>query len=231
MEPFMQNSPWFSFGLVVLITVIVVLAGIKKQPGIGIIIAVIILGVAIVLGKLKLGDIGFSAPKSWLTTILWSLGLGILVAFVSTLIIEPAAELIAGQPHDLSIFKKMRGNWRQFLLMLGMAWILASFLEESIFRGFLMSAIGSLIGNSGIFASIGLLISAVVFGLAHWYQGKSGAISSTIIGLLIGDIFIWSGYNLWMPILTHGVIDAIGLILIFLNKDAVLKKVLWKEII
>ncbi|MFA5873647.1 MAG: type II CAAX endopeptidase family protein [Anaerolineales bacterium] len=225
----MLTTPWFSLGLVVLITAIVVLAGIKKQPGIGIILAVIILGVAVGFDKLKLSDIGFSAPKSWLATILWSLGLGVVIAFVSTLVIEPAAEKMAGQPHDLSILEKMRGNWKQLLLMLAVAWILASFLEESIFRGFLMSALGSLIGKSGVFASIGLLISAVVFGLAHWYQGKSAAISTAIIGLLLGDIFIWSGYNLWMPILTHGVIDTLGLILIYFNQDTGLKKLLLKE--
>ena len=88
----MLTSAWFSLGLFVLITVIVVLAGIKKQPGIGIILAVIILGVAIGFDRLKLSGIGFSALKSWLATILWSLGLGILIAFVSTLIIEPVAE-------------------------------------------------------------------------------------------------------------------------------------------
>jgi membrane protease YdiL (CAAX protease family) len=176
------------------------MAGIKKQPAIGIMIAVLFLGVAVGLDKLKLSDIGFFAPKSWLATILWSFGLGIVIAFVSTLIIEPAAERITGQPHDLKIFEKMRGNWKQFLLMLALAWILASFLEESIYRGFLMSALGTLIGKSGVFASIGLLFSAVVFGLSHWYQGRSGAISTVIIGSLIGDIFIWCGYNLWIPI-------------------------------
>ena len=88
----MQNTPWFSLGLVALITAIVVLSGIKKQPGIGIILAVLILGVAIGFDKLKLSDIEFSASKSWLAIILWSLGLGMVIAFVSTLVIEPAAE-------------------------------------------------------------------------------------------------------------------------------------------
>jgi membrane protease YdiL (CAAX protease family) len=160
---------------------VVILAGIKKQPGIGIILSVIILGVTIVIDKLKPSDIGFSAPKNWLATILWSLGLGIVIGFVSTLVIEPASEKMAGQPHDSSIVEKIRGNWKQLLLMLAVAWILASFLEEGIFRGFLMSTLGSLIVKNGIFASIGLLISAVAFGLAHWYQGKSGAIITALL--------------------------------------------------
>jgi hypothetical protein len=106
----MLNTPWVSLGLVAFIAAIVVMAGIKRLPGIGIILAVIFLGIAIGFDKLKLSDIGFSMPKSWLATILWSLGLGIVIAFVSILVIEPAAEKMAGQPHDLSILEKMRGN-------------------------------------------------------------------------------------------------------------------------
>lgn len=88
----MLTTTWFSLGLVVLITTVVVLAGIKKQPGIGIFFAVIILGVAIGFEKLKLSDIGFSVPKSRLITILWSLGLGIVIAIASYLVIEPPTE-------------------------------------------------------------------------------------------------------------------------------------------
>ena len=98
-----------------------------------------------------------SQPSSfWLATILWSLGLGIVIAFVSTLVIEPVAEKMANQIHDLSFLENMRGNWKQLLLMLAVAWFLASFLEESIFRGDLVSVLGSLIGKSGVFPSIGL---------------------------------------------------------------------------
>jgi ABC-type Fe3+-siderophore transport system permease subunit len=92
----MINSPWFSLGLVVFIAAIVVLAGIKKLPGIGIILAVIVLGIAIGFDKLKQSDIGFSPPKSWLATILWSRVLGIVIAFVSILFFEPATEKRAG---------------------------------------------------------------------------------------------------------------------------------------
>jgi membrane protease YdiL (CAAX protease family) len=122
----------------------------------------------------------------------------------------------------------MRGDWKQLLIM-AVTWPLASYLEESIFRGFLIPENGALIGKSGVSASIGLLISALVFGLVHWYQGRSGNISTTLIGLLLRDKFIWSGYNLWMPILTHGVIDTIGLILIYFNQDTGLNKLLWKD--
>jgi membrane protease YdiL (CAAX protease family) len=220
---------WISIGLLVLVSAFVVVTGIRRQPGIGVIVAALLIGISLYFRKRGLETIGFYPPTSWLATVLWSLGLGIVLGFAGTLVIEPASERLTEEPLDLSQFKKLRGNWRQLLLMLAVAWILAAFLEESIFRGFLITELGWLIGFKGVGASIALLLSAIVFGFAHWYQGKGGALSAAVMGFLIGDIFIWSGYNLWMPILTHAVIDAVGLLLIYFNADTRLKKLLWKD--
>jgi hypothetical protein len=184
---FLINISWIPIGLVASISAIVVLAHIKKLPGIGIILVVIILGVVIGFDIRKLSDIGFSAPMGWQVTILWRLGLGIVIAFVSTLIVEPATGKMTGLPHDLSILEIMRGK-------------------------------------SGKLASFGILISEIVYGFTHWYQGKRASVSTAINGLLPGDIFIWNGHNLWMPIPTHGVLDTIALIPIFFNQDTGLKE-------
>jgi membrane protease YdiL (CAAX protease family) len=42
----------------------------------------------------------------------------------------------------------------------------------------------------------------------------------------MGILFIWSGYNLWLPILTHGFIDTVGLTMIYLNADKKLKQMI-----
>jgi hypothetical protein len=178
--------PWIPLGLVASILAIVVLTHIKKQPGIGIILVVIILGVVIGFDIRKLSDIGFSAPMGCQVTILWSLGLVIVIAFVFTLIVEPATGKMAGLPHDLSILEIMGGK-------------------------------------SGKFASFGILISEIVYGFTHWYQGKRASISSVINGLLPGDIFLWNGHNLWMPIPTLVVLDTIALIPILFNQNTCFK--------
>jgi membrane protease YdiL (CAAX protease family) len=218
-----------TIGLIVLISTVVILTGIKKQPGIGIIIALLVLGAGIGFNRLNFKDIGFFSPKNWMTTIIWGLGLGIILSALSTFIIEPAAEKLGNQPVDLDQFKRIRGKWKWFLFLVIVGGIVAPVLEETIFRGFLLSELAKLIGKSGPLITISLVISSVVFGLAHWYQGKSGVISTTILGMLLGDIFIWSGYNLWMPILTHSIINIAGLTLIFTNQDINLRKFLWKE--
>jgi membrane protease YdiL (CAAX protease family) len=225
----MSLDLWISLGVVIIVSTIVFITGYRKIPAVGIIAAALIIGIFIWYRKQGLDAIGFFMPKNWLATILWSIGLGIGLSFVSTLVVEPIIERSTGQPINLDIFEKIRGNWKQLLVMLVTAWILAAFLEEMIFRGYLMSEIGNIIGRTGVFASIALLISAIVFGFAHWYQGRSGALTAAIMGLILGDIFIWSGYNLWMPIITHMVIDTIGLLLVYSNNDIRLKNLLWKE--
>jgi len=63
--------------------------------------------------------------------------------------------------------------------------------------------------------------------LAHWYQGPGGALSTGIVGLLLGALFIWSGKNLWLLIFSHGFIDTIGIALISVDGDKFLRRVLW----
>jgi hypothetical protein len=152
-----------------------------------------------------------------------------LLALASTLLVEPMTDRLTESTHDLGVFEKMRGDWKLLVIWLATSWMLAAFLEESIFRGFLMTELGGIIGKSGIGASINLLLSSIVFGFAHWYQGKSGALSTAIIGMFIGTIFVWSRYNLWLPILTHGFINTVGLALIYFNADTRLKKLVWKD--
>lgn len=74
-------------------------------------------------------------------------------------------------------------------------------------------------GSSSAAVGLSLVFSSLVFGLSHYYQGSSGAISATMVGFFIGVVFILSEFNLWLVILIHGFIDSVQLILIFANKD------------
>jgi len=54
--------------------------------------------------------------------------------------------------------------------------------------------------------TLALLISSVIFGLNHLYQGAAGVAGSAIVGFLFGLLFLLTG-NLLFPIIFHGVID------------------------
>ena len=66
--------------------------------------------------------------------------------------------------------------------------------------------------------------------MAHWYQGKSGALSTGIISIFLGLIFIYNQFNLWLPIIVHGFIDTISIFIISLGYDKKLVKLIQKQL-
>ncbi len=208
-----------SLTLIILLSIAVVWSGIKKVPGIGIFVAAGLIAAAIFFRKQDLGYLGFSSVDNWSTMLVWSILLGAVIALLSSLIVEPLANKITGETHDFSIFDGMRGNFKSLILYMLMAWLLAAFLEEIIFRGFMITEMQAMLGKGNVAIAISIVVGSIIFGLAHWYQGKSGVISTGIIGAMLAVIFVASDFNLWLPILTHGFIDTVGLTLIYLGLD------------
>jgi len=213
-----------SFIILILVAVVILVTSFKRVPGIGVIGALLIIGVTVWYRGDGLLRLGFFPPENWRTTIMWSLFFGFAIQFLSTLILEPLSDKLTKSTTDHSSFDGLRGNLLNLLLILAGVWVVVVFLEEIIFRGYMMGDLAVLIGTSKLALAINLVLSSVLFGLAHWYQGKSGALSTGIIGALLGILFIANGFNLWLPVLTHGVIDTVGLFLIYINADKFLKE-------
>lgn len=72
-------------------------------------------------------------------------------------------------------------------------WVLVSIsaglCEEFLYRGWLLSLFSAALGS----VWLGLLISSIIFGLAHAYQGRSGIIGTGMLGAIFGIVFIVSG--------------------------------------
>jgi uncharacterized protein len=215
----MEPSTWLSAGSILVLAIILTLTSLKRSPGVGVLAAILIIGFVTWQRGEGLESLGFMRPQSWLNTILLSLILGGILALASTMVIEPITDRLTGESHDHSMFDGIRGNFGVLWKWLLVVWVLVAFLEEIIFRGFLMSEMARLLGTGVVGTIINLAFGSVLFGIAHWYQGKSGALSTGLIGLLIGVIFVVGGYNLWLPILIHGFIDTFGLVLVYLNAD------------
>lgn len=210
--------------ILMVVAIVILMTSFKRVPGIGVIVALVIIGITVLLGGDGLIALGFFPPENWGTTVLWSLLLGIGIQLASTVILEPFSDKVTKSTTDHSAFESLRGSLLNFLLILLTVWLLVAFVEEIIFRGYMMGEIAELTGTSKAALAVNLLASSILFGLAHWYQGKSGALSTGIIGAVLGVLFIASGFNLWLPILTHGFIDTVGLFLIYVNADKTLKE-------
>jgi uncharacterized protein len=58
----------------------------------------------------------------------------------------------------------------------------AGLCEEFLYRGFAMAVLS----RTGLPAGVVILLSSILFGLAHLYQGRAGFVSTTLLGILFG---------------------------------------------
>jgi membrane protease YdiL (CAAX protease family) len=114
---------------------------------------------------------------------------------------------------DNSRFDILHGNLPNLILNVVAAWFTAAFLEELLWRGYLMNRLVDLLGNKTKLAwVISLVGSAIIFGLGHTYQGLGGVIKITALGLLFGAAFLTVRRNLWPVIIAHALLDTIGFV-------------------
>jgi membrane protease YdiL (CAAX protease family) len=78
--------------------------------------------------------------------------------------------------------------------------------EEIIYRGFVQFVFESWSGGS---VTVGIVASAATFALAHFYQGRRGLFSTSLVGLLFSAIRAWTG-SLLAPLVAHFVADLIA---------------------
>jgi len=60
--------------------------------------------------------------------------------------------------------------------------ITAGLCEEFLYRGFAMAVLS----RPGLPTGVVILLSSILFGLAHLYQGRAGFVSTTLLGILFG---------------------------------------------
>jgi uncharacterized protein len=60
--------------------------------------------------------------------------------------------------------------------------VTAGLCEEFLYRGFAMAVIS----QAGLPTGLVILLSSILFGLAHLYQGRAGFVSTMVLGLLFG---------------------------------------------
>ena len=82
--------------------------------------------------------------------------------------------------------------------------ITAGVCEETLFRGLMLHYLHVFPWTLNL--TLALLISSVIFGFNHLYQGAGGVAGSAIVGFLFGLLFLMTR-NLLLPIIFHGVID------------------------
>ncbi len=150
----------------------------------------------------RLANIGLKRPQNWLRTI----GLGVSLATIFFLGIFLSEK--AGFHRDLSRFAALQGNVVLTSVVVFYVLFGAGFYEEFMFRGFLMQALAMFFGGSRAAWGVALIIQGALFGASHAYQNPLGMLITGTLGILLGLTVLWSGRNLWIAIIAHGLYDA-----------------------
>jgi len=158
-------------------------------------------------------DLGLAKPVNWWQPILVGLGCFISILLYSG-IIAPWVKETWGQI-NISHLYILKQNLPQLISALIAVWISAAFLEELVFRAFFINSLEILFGPGKISVYAAVAISALIFGGIHAYQGISGIITTTIIGIIFGIAYIVNGHRIWPLILVHGLVDTISLVAIY----------------
>ena len=163
-------------------------------------------------------NLGFLKPDKPGKLFLQSLGIA-FVFFISTAIIGLVLTSLTGVPHDLSAFEAMRGNLAVYIPTLAIGWVVGGFIEEVLFRAFMIKKINRLLGGKPIANVLAALLPAIFFGFLHAYQGLIGQILAGLIGLALAVLYIKNKHNTWQNVLVHGLFDTIAITTVYLNLD------------
>jgi membrane protease YdiL (CAAX protease family) len=145
-------------------------------------------GVGLVL--LPLGDL-----------VTWSVGLtagGLLI------ILSFRATAVAAKVKDAPLLRRLLPRTPKERGVFTLLSLAAGGGEELAYRGYAIPVLVPLLGTTGA-----VVLSSVVFGILHGYQGLLGMLRTGVMGALLAWGFLVTG-SLWPPIIAHVAIDIIA---------------------
>ncbi len=150
-------------------------------------------------------ELGLAVNRRGTIALVSILGTG-LIAVLQWLNLRRMGQLGAKTPELLQALAQriLPQSTAELPAFFGLA-VTAGVCEEFIYRGFAMTAFT----RAGLPTWSAVLVSSVLFGLAHLYQGRSGFLGTMILGALFGVARI--GYDSLVPVaLWHIAVDVIA---------------------
>lgn len=171
-------------------------------------------------------SIGFKHDTSWLRLSVW-----IVVAFIATTVLGSFAGNLASTlippslPADGKVqefmtgrFDNIPGNFTVYLYWLVISWVIGAFTEELLFRGFMISRFEKFFCKLPFAIALAVLTQALIFGHQHmYYQGVQGFITTGVIGIFSGMIYVYCKRRLLPLMISHGLANTLGITMIYLS--------------
>jgi membrane protease YdiL (CAAX protease family) len=149
-----------------------------------------------------LGIAGISGSRAWIGV---GIGAVVIVLLLTQLravyqsaearrsILRQTQKLEVLLPHDA-----LEARW------FGALSITAGICEETLYRGFLIAYLNTFVGLAAAW-----VISSLIFGVAHSYQGSGGVAKTGVVGAILGGLYLFTG-TLWVPMALHATQDLVA---------------------
>ena len=112
----------------------------------------------------------------------------------------------------------LEGDLAMYLwFLLPISWGSAAIGEEMLARGFLLYRLEGMTNTAAA-----VLLQAAIFGVAHFYQGLAGILTTFTVGLVLGVVYVKCGRSLLPAIIAHGVIDTIAMTALYFGRGDLL---------
>jgi membrane protease YdiL (CAAX protease family) len=182
----------------------------------------LVLSFFVVVGIMKLrgqswSHFGLKKPRHWWTIPLWGFIVLLVVVALQTTIVPLLSKLLNLPAPDLSRYDVIKGNLSVFLLAAIGVMITGGFIEEFIYRGFMVDRIGRVLGGGKWGVRLAALLCGIPFGLVHFQWGIGGMFVTVIMGSVLGLMYLATRRNLWPLIAAHATLDFIMLLQVYLG--------------
>jgi len=156
-------------------------------------------------------ELGFVRPKSWIASLAIGTAFGCLFKLLMKAIVMP---LLGADPINQA-YHYLAGNTAALPGMILTFIIVAGFGEETVYRGWMFERLRKLWGTAVWARTLTVLLTSVVFGLAHYsVQGRAGAEQAIITGLVFGTIFAVT-HRIFLVMVAHAAFDLMALAIIY----------------
>lgn len=170
----------------------------------------------------SLNSIGLSFGNASISNIAWlflkSIPIFLFAAIAFIFVPIVMASIVGVQiGADLTKYNYMQGNLPMLLFSLSGVYIVSSMGEEIVYRGFLITRLQTLFGGEGRKPVLSaLILSSIIFGLAHFEWGLTGIVQTAFTGAAFGIAFLLTKRRLWPLILAHGYMDTLLFVQLYL---------------
>jgi len=128
--------------------------------------------------------------------------------------VMPVLERVTGEAQDFGVFDDLQGDLGLLLVLVLASWILGALVEESAFRGFVVTRLTEVFGGLKSAKLIAVVGAALLFAAIHTEQGLVGVAVTFLDGLFFG----WLRFHyrsVWAAVLAHGFSNTLGLLVFF----------------